>query len=505
MGSQHFDNLGEEDRALHDSWDHMARLVLLCAMLAALVWSLITGLRYAVHHSFEALMHFVEGDHGWLGAWVLVAVLGAVGTVRGLLIRRRGWADASGDGIDVALDNYHSTYGDREDNPQPRYDRPTFTLALKKAVATFLTLGSGGSGGLEAPAVLIGEALAAGFSRIFRIRSEHELRTYQLAGIAAAVTTLVGAPFTGALFATEIAYGDRIIYRKFAYALFAGVIAYMLNNRAHGFSPLLSAPPHAPTYTLAEYGMTALVAVAVSAPVALAFGVAMKHTRALINRMHPVLHASVTSVGVGAVALGLWAGTGLSPVHVLGMGEQTLAGVLSGDPELAVWWVLLLALLGKMLTTGLTLHGGGSAGMLIPSMYLGGVSGALTARLIILTGLAPVDLDPALFAVVGIASALVAVIGVPLAAIALVLEVFGAPYGPPAILACGVTYLMTLRISIYKTQRMSPDPRADEVGGTVRQDIWPSKQRAAVIDQRVQDEEDTDSVRAVGVRPDDPG
>ncbi len=468
MGSQHFSNLGAEDRALHDSWDHIARLVILSAMLAAFVWAAITGLRWSVHHSFELLLHEVEHGGLGMGGWLLLVVLGFVGTLRGLLIRRKGWADASGDGMDVALDNFHSTYGDEDDDPQPRYDRPTFSLALKKALTTVLTLGSGGSGGLEAPSVLISESMSAGFARVFGIKSEHELRTYQLAGISAAVTTLLGAPFAAALFATEIAYGDRIIYRKFAYALGAGVIAYVLNNRTFGYTPLFSAPPHDPTYSMAEYGITALVAVAVSTPVALGFGVAMKHTQALVDRVHPVMHGSITSIAVGVVALGLWAFAGLSPVHVLGMGEETIAGVLAHDESLSAWWVLLLIIVGKCLTTGLTLSGGGSAGMLIPSMVLGGVSGALTAQLLIATGVAPVELDPALFAVVGIASALVAVIGVPLAAIALVLEVFGAPYGPPAILACGLTYLMTLHISIYKTQRMSPDPIADEHGGAIR-------------------------------------
>ena len=105
----------------------------------------------------------------------------------------------------------------------------------------------------------------------------------------------------------------------------------------------------------------------------------------------------------------------------------------------------------------------GSAGLLVPSMYLGGVSGALVAHLANLTGWT--QLDPALFAVVGVGSSLVAVIGVPLAAIALVLEVFGKSFGPPAILACGVTYLLTLKFKIYDAQRSSPSPNADETGG----------------------------------------
>ena len=52
-----------------------------------------------------------------------------------------------------------------------------------------------------------------------------------------------------------------------------------------------------------------------------------------------------------------------------------------------------------------------------------------------------------------------------LAAIALVLEVFGKSFGPPAILACGVTYLLTLKFKIYDAQRSSPSPNADETGG----------------------------------------
>jgi len=310
--------------------------------------------------------------------------------------------------------------------------------------------------------VLIGESLAAGWSRVMRVQSEFELRTYQIAAIASAVASLLGAPFTAALFATEIAYGDRIIYRKLAYALWAGVIAYGLNNRLHGYTPLFVGPSHSPTYTGAEYGAAALVAVMVSVPLALGFGRAMVSMGRMVDHMHPKLHAVGTSLAVGVVAMGVWWFAGVRPTHLLGMGEETVALILSGDPELATWSVLSIILVGKIVTTGLTLNGGGSAGMLIPSMVLGGVSGALMAHLLNATGWA--SLDPALFAVVGIGSSLVAVIGVPLAAIALVLEVFGKSFGPPAILACGVTYLLTLKFRIYDNQRLSPDPEADETG-----------------------------------------
>lgn len=457
-----FSHLDDEARAQHESWDDIARVVFLSAVLAAIVWCGCSTLRYLVRTACDATLDLVE--HGrWLGAGALVAALVVGGVARGALVRRKGWADAAGDGMDVALENYHITYRYDGDDPQPRYDRPAFSLGLKKAVMTLLTLGTGGSGGLEAPVVVLGESTAAGFSRVLRVRSEYELRTYQLAAIAAAVATLLGAPFTAALFAIEVAYGDRIIYRKFAYALFAALIAYVLNTRLNGFAPLFPAPQHAQMYKPTEYAATALVAIAVSAPVALGFGQVMTRTRALVSRKHPVLTGAWTGAAAGVVAVALFWSAKLPPRHVLGVSEETIAGILEHDPALAAPWILALAVIGKMLTTGLTVGGGGSAGLLVPSMYFGGVSGALTATVLARLGLFP-GLDPGLFAVVGIASALVAVVGVPLAAIALVLEVFGTHYGPPAILACGVTYLLTLRMRLYKNQRMSPNPVQDETG-----------------------------------------
>ena len=446
MAQTHFQNLDEESRALHESWDQIGRLVVVTGLLAVAVWAMCSALRAAVHALSEPLLHGAN-HHDWKGALVLLLALGLAGLLRGLLALRPGWSDATGDGMRVALANYHSTYDDPGDDPTPRYERPAFGLAAKKWVLTLLTLGSGGSGGLEAPVVLMGESLSAGVSRILAVRSEYELRTYQLAAISAAVATLLGAPFTAGLFAAEVAYGDRIIYRKLAYGLWAGVIAYILNNRLRGYAPLFVGPDHLPTYSMVEYAAAAGVAVAVSVPVALGFGRALQGTRGLRERVHPRALAVVSSISVGLVALVLYWGAGIEPKHVLGMGEETIAGLLAGDPALAGWGILSLALLGKMVTTGLTIAGGGSAGMLVPSMYLGGLSGALTAHLLNATGW--VALDPALFAVVGIGSSLVAVIGVPLSAIALVLEVFGKGFGPPAVLAIGVTYLVTLKLKLY--------------------------------------------------------
>ena len=466
MAVDRFSNLGPEDQALHNSWDNVARIVLMVTLFSITIWAACTALRGAVHHAAHWLFHHTAGGFSWKTSGLLLAVLVTGGLVRGYIFRRSGWQKVAGDGMGVALDHYHCTYDHKENDPQPRYELPAFMLAIKKAFGTLLTLGTGGSGGLEGPVVMISESLSAGLARVVRIQSEVELRTYQLAGIAAGVCTLLLAPFTSALFAIEAMYGDRLLYRKFAYALLGAMTAYILNDVLIGFEPIFVAEPHLQTYTMTEYGISALVAVAVSAPVALAFGTVITQVDSLVSRVHPVLQGGAGGLLTGLIAILLWWTVDLSPEHVLGMGEETMSALLQGETEggLGVWWVLLLALLGKMATTGATIRSGGSAGLLIPSMFLGGVAGAATAEILELTGLFATVPVP-LFVVVGIASSLVAVVGVPLAAIALVLEVFGTHFGPPAALACGLTYVLTLRLTIYREQRRSPTPLADETGG----------------------------------------
>lgn len=459
MAGKHFEKLDDEGKALHDSWDQVARIMLLVTFLSAIVWACVSALRWVVHALSHAVLH--ASEEGAWGSALLLLSLAAGGAVAALLSRRPGWKEAAGDGMELTLENYHITYEEDGDDPRPRYERPAFALALRKAVLTIVSLGSGASGGLEAPSVLVAEGLSSGFARVMRIRSEYELRTYQLAGIAAAVATLLGAPFAAAIFATEVVYGDRIIYRKLAYALWAGVLAYALNNRLHGYVPLFAAPVHSPEYSLGEYAAVTVVALMVSVPLAVGFAQLVKQLRRLSERLG-VFAPILASLGAGAIAITLKVGLGIAPSNVLGMGEGTLAGLLRGDPALGAWWIVGAILVAKMATTGLAVSARHSVGMLIPSMFLGGVSGALVAQVVNLFGWH--RLDPALFVVVGISSSLVAVVGVPLAAIALVLEVFGKAFGPPAILASGLTYLVTLRLKLYAAQRVSPSPLADEIG-----------------------------------------
>ena len=66
MAQTHFKRLDTEGRALHENWDDIARLTLLVAVLAVIVWACCTALRELVHLALHALFAASE-DRGTAG------------------------------------------------------------------------------------------------------------------------------------------------------------------------------------------------------------------------------------------------------------------------------------------------------------------------------------------------------------------------------------------------------------------------------------------------------
>ena len=133
-------------------------------------------------------------------------------------------------------------------------------MAVRKLVASLATLGSGGSGGLEASSALIGENLGAWY---YRLRSNKVLakpestpgsralpwvapnpdylQAAQLSGIAAGVTALLGAPLSAAFFASEIMYRNRPLLEKLFYSLIAAMTAQAMSSLIAGPRPSMFA------------------------------------------------------------------------------------------------------------------------------------------------------------------------------------------------------------------------------------------------------------------------
>ena len=268
------------------------------------------------------------------------------------------------------------------------------------------------------------------------------------------------APFTAALFAAEIVYAGRIVYRLLAYCLVAGVLGYTLNNHLLGLGGLFHVPQHARTFVWQECLLVFLVAVAFSAPAAIALGPTFRVAERFFSKLPTVLRAATGAFITGTIAVLMWFLFDLHPHHILGVGEETINEIVKGTGEAVLhsWWILLLAVVAKMFATAATLKSGGSAGMLIPSMYMGGLVGAAAYYLLGEMGLYAGP-TAAVYVATGMAAALTSVAGVPLASIALVAEVFGPEYIPAASLACAVCFTASRRFSLYV--QATSDDRAE--------------------------------------------
>lgn len=479
-------NLGSKDQSFtfYESMSSIMRTIFLALMVGVLAWAFATVLKITVEKSseflFEPFHHQVQVlkknkstadivspslnkvatkrvlEHT-SSAWIFLGVILLGALIRGFLFQSKSWHTVEGDGATQSINYFLNSYNQQpEVYVKERFSRATFMAALRRVLITGLTLGCGGSGGLEGPIIPIGENIGAGLCRWLGIKDANTLRALQMAGIAAAVCTLLNAPFASAIFATEIVYSERIVYRTFLYSIFSVVVAYTLNHNLMSSTSLFSVAAHGQYYSIREYILVCLVAIFCSGPCGLGLKWFFGYLKKVFAFIPAFFRSPIAALITAVIVLGLWFLLGIEPGYILGVGEHTISDLLSqsGNPLLQVWWIILVIIVAKTLATGLTLMTGGSAGLLVPAMILGGAMGAVMYHMLTFLSLV-VDPSPQIFIIAGIASSLVAIIEVPLATIALVVEMFGASYAAPVMVAVGVCHILSrnMRLRVQRKQQ----------------------------------------------------
>lgn len=457
--------------------EHEFRLTVKAILVGVVVWGLTVSLRTLAHDLLHRSLHLPEQFES---NWFILFPLLAGGLLVALLSRLTGrqilytddeghvhnLVDIEGDGVERTLALYNSTQPSlahvlhKRATVENRWTFPSLSLALRKFLATLCTIGSGGSGGLEGSVVLIGEGLAAGLFKTrgwdeqlgriparligwWRPDSAVELRTLQLCGVAAAVSTLVGAPFMAAFFATEVIYRRGAILRKFVYTLIAAVTAHLMGAMVGLQSRVihleqLTFPPQTWQFYLTVAGVGVVVSL-----VALLF----TGLHYAFDRMFGRIDNIWLRFGTGATATGLIAIlasalTGHDLTLVLGPGEDLISEVLNQNVLIPI---ALVGLVGKLVATSTTISSGGSAGLLIPALFFGAMVANIFAQL---TG-QPV----APLVAVAMAAGLVALVHIPLSSLIFVIEAFSASYLLPALVAMIISSLIAYDTSIYRTQQ----------------------------------------------------
>lgn len=325
-------------------------------------------------------------------------------------------------------------------------------VPVSAVAASGLALGTGASGGREAPIVLIGGSAASLFGRFFAL-DEDRMRTLVAAGAAAGIGASFNAPIGGMMFAIELIIGG---FRSpsLQAVVISSVVASVTARQLVGAEIIYQPSTSYSWTTIGELGLYVVLGVA-AAGFGLGFMRGIDGARRMFGRLKvwPPLRLALGGLGVGIVAVAvpevLGTGDNLPPVAGI---RDPIQAVLDGDvgaTGLAAAGFLALLALAKLAATCMSAGSGNAVGTFAPAIFcgatLGGALGFVADELI-----TNVAVQPGAFALVGMAAVFAAAARAPLTAILIVFELTNDyQLVLPLMLATG--------IAIYLAERVEPE------------------------------------------------
>ncbi|MEM1444826.1 MAG: chloride channel protein [Planctomycetota bacterium] len=304
-------------------------------------------------------------------------------------------------------------------------------MGVSKAVTASITIGSGGSAGVEGPILTIGATVASRTAALLRLPQRHA-PTLVGCGAAAGTAAIFNAPIAGVIFVLEVVLRDFSV-RTFMPIVVASVFGVAVTQAILGQNEAVFTLPEAMTqytFSFAELLPYAALGILAGATGAL-FTVGLPRCEQLWDRVKlptwtkPAIGGAM--VGVLGIAFVVFAGTPMpayeAPVF-FGNGYPVIEAMLNPQTYInrEAGLALLVVVLGcKLVGTFLTLGSGGSGGVVAPSLFLGAALGGIVGISAQQAGWLPVD-SPATYALAGMAGVLAAVAHCPLAAFLLVFE-----------------------------------------------------------------------------------
>jgi chloride channel protein, CIC family len=294
-------------------------------------------------------------------------------------------------------------------------------------ITSALTVGFGGSVGLESPMVSTGSAIGSNFGNYFHL--SYKDRTVLLAcGAAAGIAAAFNSPVAGVLFAIEVLLTDASI-GAFIPVIIAAASGALLSNIILGDNVLLSFSQHQPFdyHNFFFYITLGLLAGFVS----LYYARLLERTEKIFIGMASYRNKIMVGGLLLAVLLLLFPslfGEGYESIKMLANHQalevargSLLFPLLQNDYSLLLFIGALI--LVKVIAVGITLGSGGNGGNFGPSLFVGAYLGFTFARLINMTGLATIPETN--FTLVAMAGILSGVFYAPLCAIFLIAEITG--------------------------------------------------------------------------------
>lgn len=342
-------------------------------IVASIIIGGATGLGAHLFYALIELAHQVcygeTGAAGFFGGRTgMLIVLPAVGALLVGFIVHHFAREARGHGVPEVMDAIYRRGG---------VIRPRVTVA--KAVASALTIGSGGSAGTEGPIIQIGAAIGSTFGQVLQV-TRRQMGVLVACGVAGGIAAIFNAPIAGVLFALEIFLKD-FSFRTFSPVVFASVLSCSVTHAVRpadvGIFEIATLERYQYVFDGSELPFYLGLGV-VCAMVSVVFIRSLYFTEDLCDRLRlpgqakPVLGAVL--LGLAGVAYCTLTQAYTTPPF-FGNGYPIIQHVI-GEGLFSLSTSLLLAVCGlKVLATCFTLGFGGSGGIFAPSLLMGAAVG----------------------------------------------------------------------------------------------------------------------------------
>lgn len=312
-------------------------------------------------------------------------------------------------------------------------------------ITSGLTVGFGGSAGLESPIVSTGSAIGSNFARTYKL--SYKERTLLLAaGVAGGISGAFNAPIAGVLFALEVILVDMSI-GAFIPLLIASASGALVSKIMLQENNLLFFQLKQPFdyHNLPFYILLGLLAGSVSLYYVVFFDKVEGKFSAIKSKTKKWILSGISLVILFSVFPTLF-GEGYESIKLLAdfKSDELFKDSILSEFVVNKWWVLVfitLTMLFKAFATAVTLGGGGNGGNFASSLFVGGYLGFIFAYFLTLVGFP--DIPIANFTIVAMAGILSGVFHAPLTGIFLIAEITGGyELFIPLMIVASISYLI---------------------------------------------------------------
>ncbi len=320
-----------------------------------------------------------------------------------------------------------------------------------------ITVGFGGSVGLEAPTVVTGAAISSNLARIFKMNQAS--RTLLIGCAAAgAMSSLFKAPVAAIIFAIEIFSLDLTLVSMIP-LLLASVSAILTTYFFSG-SDIILHSQLSDEFQISEVPFYILLGVLASV-----CSIYFTKVYFRINKLFCKLKSPFTRLLVGGFSLGILVFL-IPPLY--GEGYDVINNLLQGNYMFALEnnffsetldniWVVIALLAGlvifKVIATSLTFGAGGVGGIFAPVLFMGSAMGHCFALVINNLGILQNPISVSNFTMVGMAGLMAGIMHAPLTAIFLIAELTsGYELFVPLMITAAISFMITSQVqphSVY--------------------------------------------------------